>query len=81
MIAPEGVDAEALEALSAAEGLVVCESGHEGAADLRAVTEWLEARGRNAGAALRLEAGEGNLAQVLNYLTAQKYDIAPPREI
>ena len=84
LIAPEGDDAEAFEALVAAEGLVACESGHEGPADLRAVTEWLEAAGaaraRNAGASLRLTAGEGNLVQVLNYLTAQKYDIAPPRE-
>ena len=83
LIAPEGGDAEALEALITAEGLAVCESGYEGAADLRAVAEWLEtaARARSAGASLRLETGGGNLVQVLNYLTAQKYDIAPPREM
>lgn len=83
LIAPEGDDTEEYEALTATEDLVVCESEYVGAADLRAVAEWLEgaARGRAAGVSLRLGTGEGNLVQVLNYLTAQKYDIAPPREV
>lgn len=78
LIAPEDGGAEDLEALITAEGLVRCESAYVGAANFPIVTEWLEIAG--AGASLRFKVGEGNLAQVLNYLTAQRYDITSPRE-
>ena len=80
LVAPEsgGEEEEATGALGAAEGLVRCESAYVGPANLFAVTEWLETAG--AGVSLRFETGAGDLAQVLNYLTGQKYDIAPPRE-
>lgn len=78
LVAPEGEGSEEFGALIDAEGLVLCESGYVGAANFRAVAEWLEDA---AVSSLRFETGEGNLAQVLNYLTAQKYDIAPPREV
>lgn len=77
LLAPEDGGAEALEVFCAEEGLVLCESDYTGTANLLAVADWLESA---AGASLRFQTGEGNLTQLLAYLTAQKYDIVSPRE-